>query len=179
MSKMQVNKVLIKAIKFISGASNYDRRVERQIRRSLALYKKSGWLNVYISYRIYNKLRLRYGINISPKAVVGDGLYVAHAENVLIGPTATIGDNCKIYPYFSVVSSLKHKAVGGRRHAIIGNDCICGAKATVVGPVVIGDDVTIAACAVVTKDVPSHSVVKCVNQVRPKRIDEIPAKYQS
>ena len=44
--------------------------------------------------------------------------------------------------------------------------------------VVIGDDVTIGACAIVTKDVPSHSVVKGLNQVRPKRPEEIPEKYK-
>ena len=42
----------------------------------------------------------------------------------------------------------------------------------------IGDDVTIGAGAMVTKDVPSHSVVKGLNQIRPKRPDEIPDKYK-
>jgi serine O-acetyltransferase len=65
-----------------------------------------------------------------------------------------------------------------RRHAKIGNDCLLGAKATVIGPVTIGDDVIIGACAIVTKDVPSHSVVKGLNQIRPKRPDEIPDKYK-
>lgn len=52
------------------------------------------------------------------------------------------------------------------------------AYATVIGPVTIGDDVTIGACAIVTKDVPSHSVVKGLNQIRPKRPEEIPEKYK-
>jgi hypothetical protein len=42
----------------------------------------------------------------------------------------------------------------------------------------IGDDVTIGAGAIVTKDVPSHSIVKGLNQIRPKRPDEIPDKYK-
>lgn len=42
----------------------------------------------------------------------------------------------------------------------------------------IGDDVTIGAGAMVTKDVPSHSVVKGLNQIRPKRPDEISDKYK-
>ena len=57
-------------------------------------------------------------------------------------------------------------------------ELILGARATVVGPVTIGDDVLIAACAIVTKDVPSHSVVKGLNQIRPKRPEEIPDKYK-
>jgi serine acetyltransferase len=51
-------------------------------------------------------------------------------------------------------------------------------KATIIGPVTIGDDVIIGACAIVTKDVPSHSVVKGLNQIRPKRPEEIPDKYK-
>ena len=66
-----------------------------------------------------------------------------------------------------------------RRHPKIGNDCILGSKATVIGPITIGDDVTIGACAIVTKDVPSHSVVKGLNQIRPKRLEEIPEKYHA
>ena len=43
---------------------------------------------------------------------------------------------------------------------------------------IIGDDVTIGACGIVTKDVPSYSVVKGLNQIRPKRPEEIPEKYK-
>jgi len=64
-----------------------------------------------------------------------------------------------------------------RRHAKIGDDCFLGNGAVVVGAVTIGNDVTIGAGALVTKDVPSHTVVKGINGFRAKRIDEIPDKY--
>ena len=51
-------------------------------------------------------------------------------------------------------------------------------SALVKGPVTVGDDVTIGAHAVVSKDVPSHTVVKNVNEFRAKRDDEIPEKYK-
>lgn len=101
---------------------------------------------------------------------------------VRIGKTAVVGDNCKVYPFFVAMAAITsdHDRIQKRIrwHAKIGNDCLLGSKATVIGPVTIGDDVTIGACAVVTKDVPSHSVVKGLNQIRPKRPDEIPDKYK-
>lgn len=51
-------------------------------------------------------------------------------------------------------------SLGIRKHASIGNDCFLGANSIIIGNIVIGDDVLIAAGATVTKDVPAHSVVK-------------------
>ena len=96
--------------------------------------------------------------------------------------TAEIGDNCKVYPFFIAMAAVKNdrELINNhiRRHPKIGNDCMLCSKATVIGPVTIGDDVIIGACAIVTKDVPSHSVVKGLNQIRPKRPEEIPDKYK-
>jgi acetyltransferase-like isoleucine patch superfamily enzyme len=41
----------------------------------------------------------------------------------------------------------------------IGNNVFVGARATILPGVTIGDDVVVAACAVVTKDAPARSVV--------------------
>lgn len=57
---------------------------------------------------------------------------------------------------------------GKRRHPLIGNDCVLGCKATVIGDITIGDDVTIMPCAIVTKDIPSHSVVSGINHIQQK-----------
>jgi serine O-acetyltransferase len=87
-----------------------------------------------------------------------------------------------VYLFFVAMAALKGDSERNRnhirRHPKIGNDCLLCSKATVIGPVTIGDDVTIGACAIVTKDVPSHSAVKGLNQIRPKRPEEIPDKYK-
>ena len=60
-----------------------------------------------------------------------------------------------------------------RRHAKIGNNCMLGAGCMLIGKIEIGDNVIIAAKAIVTKDVPPNSVVKNINEVRPIRPDEL------
>lgn len=162
--------------------SNLDRRAEREVRKMRRLYEKGGRINKYRSKRIENKLQLKYCLKLPCSAKIGKNFQIRHPQGIRIGRTAEIGDNCKVYPFFCAMAAVKGDSERNkyhfRRHPKIGNDCILGSKASVIGPITIGDDVTIGACAIVTKDVPSHSVVKGLNQVRPKRIDEIPEKYR-
>lgn len=167
-------------IKRLFGVYNYDRVVEAKVKKCLSLYQKGGRFNRLRSYRLYIKIRKEHNVCIYPTVQVGSNFYLAHGHDVTIGKTAIIGDNCRVYPYFYVMSSIKgdSERKGMRRHAKIGNDCMCGAKSTIIGAVTIGDDVTIGAGALITKDVPAHTVVKGVNQFRPKRLEEIPEKYR-
>ena len=163
--------------------SNLDRKAEKEFKKMRRLNKKGGFINKYRARRIENLLQLRYSLKVSCSAKIGENFQIRHPQGIRIGRTAEIGDNCKVYPYFVAMAALKgdeqRNANHIRRHPKIGNDCILGSKATVIGPVIIGDDVTIGACAIVTKDVPSHSVVKGLNQIRPKRPEEIPEKYKN
>ncbi len=162
--------------------SNYDRKVERKFWKMRRLYKKGGYINRKRALRLENKLQEKYQLKISRRAKIGENFQIRHPMGIRIGPTAEIGDNCKVYPFFVAMAAVKNDRElivnHIRRHPKIGNDCMLCSKATVIGPVTIGDDVIIGACAVVTKDVPSHSVVKGLNQIRPKRPEEIPDKYK-
>lgn len=166
-----------KIIKRMLGIYEFDREAERLLKKSIILYHKKGKINFWRAMRIYNKLRKNYNLNIFPGIEVGENLYIAHAHNVLIGKTTIIGSNCRFYPNSYVVASVKGDEEriknGLRRHAKIGNNCLIGSGALIVGAITIGDDVTIAAGAVVTKDIPSHSVVKNINDIREKREEEI------
>lgn len=162
--------------------SNYDRKAEREFWKMRRLYKKGGYINRRRAKRMEHKLMEKYQLRLYCTVKIGKNFQIRHPNGIAIGPTAEIGDNCKVYPHFmsvAAVTSDKDRIKNHlRRHAKFGNDCILGARATVIGPVNIGDDVTIGACAIVTKDVPSHSVVKGLNQIRPKRPEEIPDKYK-
>ena len=170
-------------LKRILGLHEYDREGERLILKSVQLYHKVGTINRWRAYRLHNSIRKNYCCCVYPKVTIGKNFYIAHAHNITIGRSAVIGDNCKIYPYCYIMASLKgddeRTRNGERRHAKIGNDCILGAKSTIIGPITIGDDVTIGAGAIITKDVPSHTVVKGINGFRPKRPEEMPEKYKS
>ena len=168
-------------IKRILGIYEFDRLAEKLIKKSIYLYHKGDKFNFWRAIRIYNKIRKNYNCNIFPGISVGENLYIAHAHNVLIGKTTIIGNNCKFYPNSYIVAAVKGDEERWnnreRRHAKIGNDCIIGNSALIIGPIEIGNDVTIAAGAIVTKNVPDHSVVKNTNEIRPKNKDEIPEKY--
>lgn len=62
-----------------------------------------------------------------------------------------MGENCQIYQQVTIGNN------GGI--PTIGNNVEICAGAKVIGPITIGDDVVIGANAVVTKNIPSHSVV--------------------
>lgn len=63
----------------------------------------------------------------------------------------SMGKNCQIYQQVTI----------GNNNGIptIGNDVDICAGAKIIGPITIEDDVIIGANAVVTKDIPSHSMV--------------------
>ena len=169
---------LLRSIKtkilFCFGIYNYDRVGEAKIRKMYRLYEKGGKLNRYRALRLCNKIRAKYCVNVSPMTKVGKNLFISHCYCIGIGRTAEIGDNCRIYPNVHIVASRPRGAQSGvRRHAKIGNNCSLCVNATILGPVVIGDNVIIGANALVTKDVPSNSVVTGINQIRPLRGDEL------
>lgn len=75
---------------------------------------------------------------------------------IVIGETATIGDDCTIYHNSTLGGTGKDK---NKRHPDIGNNVIIGAGAKILGPICIGNNVKVGANAVVLKSVPSDVTV--------------------
>ena len=94
------------------------------------------------------------GIEIHPGAKIGKGLFIDHGMGVVIGETAEIGDNCTIYQGVTLGGTGKDV---GKRHPTLGNNVMVGAGAKVLGPFKIGDNVKIAANAVVLEEIPEQS----------------------
>lgn len=156
-----------------SRLDSYDRKAQKAILRSIELYHTGNKWNMYRAIRMYNHIRKVYGCCFPPTITVGKNLYIAHAHGILIGKTAQIGDNCCIYPNALIVAKVEGDAerrrMGERRwHPKIGNNCMIGAGSLIVGPIEIGDNVTVAAGAIVTKDVPSNTLVINCNEIRYK-----------
>ncbi|MBE6841548.1 MAG: serine O-acetyltransferase [Oscillospiraceae bacterium] len=93
------------------------------------------------------------GIEIHPGATIGKGLFIDHGMGVVIGETAEIGDNCLIYQGVTLGGTGKDK---GKRHPTLGNNVMVGAGAKVLGPFKVGDNVKIAANAVVLEEIPPN-----------------------
>jgi serine O-acetyltransferase len=97
------------------------------------------------------------GIEIHPGAQIGRGFFIDHGNGVVIGETAEIGDNVLLFHQVTLGNSDFYST--GKRHPSIGNDVIIGAGAKILGPITIGNFSQIGAGTIVTKNIPTCSVV--------------------
>lgn len=107
------------------------------------------------------------GIDIHPGAEIGTYFFIDHGTGVVIGETATIGDWVRIYQdvtlgalHFEEAADEEHMLKKGyKRHPDIGNQVVIGAGAKVLGPISVGDHVSIGANSWVNEDIPAHTNV--------------------
>lgn len=108
---------------------------------------------------ISNYARFATGIEIHPGARLGRRLFIDHGSGVVIGETAVIGDDVTLYHQVTLGAvgwwRDNLRALGTRRHPHIGDRVVIGANATLLGPLMIGDDAVIGAQALVMRDVPA------------------------
>jgi serine O-acetyltransferase len=67
-----------------------------------------------------------------------------------------VEDNVTLFHGVTLGGTGKHKS---RRHPTVKAGSVIGARATILGPIIIGKNVKIGANAVVLKNIPSHSTV--------------------
>ena len=97
------------------------------------------------------------GVDIHPAASIGAGLFLDHATGTVIGEQASLGSDC--YVLHGVTLGATGKVRGGRRHPAVGDRCVIGSGASVLGPIEVGDGATIGANACVTKNVEAGASV--------------------
>ena len=104
----------------------------------------------------------RTGTYIHPGAKIEESFFVDHGTGVVIGETATIGKNVKIYQGVSLSALSVKKEDGNRkRHPTIEDDVTIYAGATILGgETVIGKGSVIGGNAWITKSVPAGSMVQ-------------------
>lgn len=107
------------------------------------------------------------GIDIHPGATIGDHFFIDHGSGVVIGETAEIGDWARLYQEVTLGAlhfeededderTLKKDY---KRHPTIGDNVVLGAGCKVLGPIRVGDHVSIEANSWVTDDVPNRTTV--------------------
>jgi serine O-acetyltransferase len=103
------------------------------------------------------------GIDINPKAVIGESFFIDHGTGVVIGETAIIGDNVKIYQGVTLgAMSLRkgQKLKGTKRHPTIENDVTIYANASILGgDTVIGENSVIGSNVFITRSIEKNTVV--------------------
>jgi serine O-acetyltransferase len=103
-----------------------------------------------------NHCRFRYGLDISPAAAIGPGLYIGHFGGVVVSPYAVLGANCNIAQGVTIGAISRGPKTGA---PLIGDRVWIGAHAIVVGKISVGNDALIGPGAYVNFDVPPNSVV--------------------
>lgn len=99
------------------------------------------------------------GIEIHPGAQIGRRLFIDHGMGIVIGETATIGNDCVIYHNSTLGGTGKDK---NKRHPDLGNNVMVGAGSKILGPIKIGNNVKIGANTTVLTDIPDNrTVVEC------------------
>jgi serine O-acetyltransferase len=108
-------------------------------------------------------------IDIHPGAAIGRSFFVDHGTGVVIGETAVIGDNVRLYQAVTLgarsfpADDSGSLVKGVPRHPVIEDDVVIYAGATILGRITIGKGSVIGGNVWLTESVPAGSTI---NQAR-------------
>ena len=134
--------------------------------KTIAIYRVS-----HIIYKLGYKVHARFfseighsmtGIDIHPAAEIDYPFFIDHGTGIVVGQTATIGKNVKLYQGVTLGAlslSNAQELRGVVRHPQVGNNVTIYAGASLLGAITIGDNVTIGSNVFLTEDVPSNTRV--------------------
>ncbi len=132
----------------------------------LVFHKVSHFLykhKLFFLARLNSQLgRFFTGIEIHPGAVIGRRFFIDHGMGIVIGETATIGNDCTMYHNATLGGTGKDKL---KRHPDIGDNVMIGCGAKVLGPIKIGDNVKIGANSIVLRNIPDNVTVVRFNEI--------------
>ncbi|HET9570443.1 MAG TPA: serine O-acetyltransferase EpsC [Bacteroidales bacterium] len=107
------------------------------------------------------------GIDIHPGATIGTHFAIDHGTGVVIGATAVIGNNVKLYQGVTLgaksfpLDEDGHPIKGVPRHPILRDNVVIYSNATILGRITIGENATVGGNIWVTEDVaPNARVVQ-------------------
>ncbi|GAA1370526.1 acyltransferase [Peribacillus frigoritolerans] len=157
----------LKIVTWLARGLVLRRKIDKCGRRFFVLGK------VNIS-RPYKDTELNMGDNVSlyqnvgffldspgAKIVVGDRTFINRRSEILCMESVNIGNDCAI-SWDVVITDTDYHQLNGEifvKPVVIGNNVWIGCKSTILKGVTIGDGAVIAAGSVVTRDVPSGSIV--------------------
>ena len=105
------------------------------------------------------------GIDIHPGAKMGRGIFIDHGTGVVIGETAVLGNNVRIYQGVTLGAGNFPKDACGmlikglKRHPTIGNNVTFYSGASVLGDITIGDNSVIGGNVWLTESMPAGTKI--------------------
>ncbi len=107
------------------------------------------------------------GVDINPGATIGEYFFIDHGTGIVIGETAVIGNNVKIYQGVTLgaLSTRKGQLLSGvKRHPTIEDDVIIYSNASILGgETVVGKGATVAGNTFVTESIPAGAKVSAMH----------------
>lgn len=115
------------------------------------------------------------GIDIHPNARIGASFAIDHGTGIVIGETAVLGANVKLYQGVTLGAlSVNKRMARTKRHPTIGDDVVIYANATILGgDTVIGHGARIGGNVWLTQSVPAHSVVTPTARVERHKAEQL------
>jgi len=141
---------------------------------AIAIYRLSHELYV-LNLPLVPRLMTEYahkltGVDINPGAIIGDAFFIDHATGVVIGETAVIRNNVKIYQGVTLGAlCVRRDMRHAKRHPTVEDNVTIYANATILGgDTIIGANSVIGGNTWVTTSVPENSIVSNVASVKIK-----------
>jgi serine O-acetyltransferase len=99
-----------------------------------------------------------FGIEIATVCKIGPGLFFPHTHGTVIG-AVSIGQNAVIYQGVTLGAKDLDFTYDAAHRPVVGDNVMFGAGSKVLGGIVLGNDVVVAANAVVLSSFPEGSVL--------------------
>jgi serine O-acetyltransferase len=126
--------------------------------REKCLRTRAAPLRAFYRWLYHARQSLGSGLISLEARFAGRPVFPHGWHGVFISGEARIGKGCVIFQQVTIGSNALPDS-SGLGAPVIGDDCLLGAGAKIIGRVRIGDNVRVGANCVVTQDVPSDSVV--------------------
>lgn len=128
--------------------------------KALAAHRISHFLwrhNLKLLARMHSQFwRFWTQIEIHPGAEIAHGVFIDHGSGLVIGETAIVESDVKLYHGVTLGGTGKDK---GKRHPTIRQGALISAHSQVLGPIEVGRNARVGASAVVVTDVPAEVTV--------------------
>jgi len=108
------------------------------------------------AYLLQNRISVVMQVDIHPAAQMGSGIMFDHATGIVIGETATVGNNVSIMQSVTLGGTGKES---GDRHPKIRDGVLISVGAKILGNIEVGEGAQVAAGSVVLKAVAPHTIV--------------------
>lgn len=138
--------------------------------KALRSHRRANWLlrhgHPLLARWVSQRCVRRTNIEIHPAAVIGKRFFIDHGTGVVIGETATIGNNVKLYQGVTLGAHSFPKDAcgkiikGAKRHPDIEDNVTIYAGATILGNITIGANSVVGGNVWLTESIPAGTKVR-------------------